>query len=127
MDRTAQQSENGVSTGLGSWSDIILIFVYLFQEVVDFCKSYLDVNKEAFSDPRLQLIINDARAELQNTKDWFDIIIGDLADPIEGGPCYQLYTKSFYESIVKPRLSEDGCCVSNQCLTDLFASMIYKC
>lgn len=31
------------------------------QEVVDFCKSYLVVNRVAFSDPRLELIINDAR------------------------------------------------------------------
>jgi hypothetical protein len=23
----------------------------------------------------------------------FDVIIGDLADPLEGGPCYQLYTQ----------------------------------
>ncbi|KAF5187819.1 Polyamine aminopropyltransferase [Thalictrum thalictroides] len=78
------------------------------EEVVDFCKSYLDVNKEAFSSSRLQLIINDARAELEKSKEGFDVIIGDLADPIEGGPCYQLYTKSFYESTVKPRLSEGG-------------------
>lgn len=48
------------------------------------------------------------RAELQTRQDCFDVIIGDLADPIEGGPCYQLYTKSFYESTVKPRLNEGG-------------------
>nr|GMD88322.1 thermospermine synthase ACAULIS5-like [Ipomoea batatas] len=34
------------------------------QEVVDFCKSYLVVNREAFSDPRLHLVINDARPKL---------------------------------------------------------------
>ncbi|KAJ4954824.1 hypothetical protein NE237_011607 [Protea cynaroides] len=78
------------------------------EEVVNFCKSYLAVNKEAFCDSRLHLVINDARAELENRGDYFDVIIGDLADPIEGGPCYQLYTKSFYESIVKPRLSDGG-------------------
>ena len=36
------------------------------------------------------------------------MIIGDLADPIEGGPCYKLYTKSFYEHTVKPRLNQGG-------------------
>uniref|UniRef100_A0A7N0TZD7 thermospermine synthase n=1 Tax=Kalanchoe fedtschenkoi TaxID=63787 RepID=A0A7N0TZD7_KALFE len=76
------------------------------EEVVEFCKSYLVVNTEAFADPRLELIINDARAELQSREDQFDVIIGDLADPIEGGPCYQLYTKSFYESVVKPKLNQ---------------------
>ncbi|ONK75300.1 uncharacterized protein A4U43_C03F15420 [Asparagus officinalis] len=78
------------------------------EEVVDFCKSHLVVNRDAFFDSRLHLIINDARAELEKRKDQFDVIIGDLADPIEGGPCYQLYTKSFYESIIKPKLNEGG-------------------
>ena len=36
------------------------------------------------------------------------MIIGDLADPIEGGPCYKLYTKSFYEHSVKPKLNRGG-------------------
>ena len=49
-----------------------------------------------------------SRAELENRKEFYDVIIGDLADPIEGGPCYKLYTKSFYEFIVKPRLNHGG-------------------
>ena len=48
------------------------------------------------------------RAELEKSQDRYDVIIGDLADPIEGGPCYQLYTKSFYEDTLKPRLSDGG-------------------
>lgn len=49
-----------------------------------------------------------SRAELENRKERYDVIIGDLADPIEGGPCYKLYTKSFYELTVKPRLNHGG-------------------
>uniref|UniRef100_A0A6M2EJF3 thermospermine synthase n=1 Tax=Populus davidiana TaxID=266767 RepID=A0A6M2EJF3_9ROSI len=78
------------------------------EEVVNFCKAYLVVNREAFCDPRLEVIINDARAELEIGKECYDVIIGDLADPIEGGPCYKLYTKSFYEHTVKPRLNQGG-------------------
>ena len=48
------------------------------------------------------------RAELEERKEKFDIIVGDLADPVEGGPCYQLYTKSFYQQILKPKLNLDG-------------------
>lgn len=48
------------------------------------------------------------RAELEKRKEKFDIIVGDLADPVEGGPCYQLYTKSFYDKILKPKLNENG-------------------
>ncbi|KAM0952044.1 putative thermospermine synthase [Dioscorea sansibarensis] len=78
------------------------------EEVVEFCKSYLVANRDAFFDSRLELVINDARAELEKSQDRYDVIIGDLADPIEGGPCYQLYTKSFYEDTLKPRLSDGG-------------------
>lgn len=48
------------------------------------------------------------RKELEKCNEKFDIIVGDLADPVEGGPCYQLYTKSFYEKILKPRLNDKG-------------------
>jgi thermospermine synthase len=53
-------------------------------------------------------VIKDAKAELEKREEKFDIIVGDLADPVEGGPCYQLYTKSFYQNILKPKLSPNG-------------------
>ena len=49
--------------------------------VVTFCKKHLDVNKEAFEDPRLELIIGDARSGLEGYDGKFDVIVGDLADP----------------------------------------------
>ena len=42
------------------------------------------------------------RAKLQYRDEQFDFIIGDLADPMEVGPCYQVYTKYFYELVLKP-------------------------
>lgn len=45
---------------------------------------------------------------MEDRDEKFDIIVGDLADPVEGGPCYQLYTKSFYENILKPKLTDNG-------------------
>ncbi|RXH70555.1 hypothetical protein DVH24_013301 [Malus domestica] len=98
------------------------------EEVVGFCKSYLIVNSEAFCDPRLELIINDARAELENREEQYDVIIGDLADPIEGGPCYKLYTKSFYELIVKPRLSKEGIFVTQAGPAGIFShTEVFSC
>ncbi|CAN6539613.1 unnamed protein product [Malus baccata var. baccata] len=78
------------------------------QEVVDFCRRHLTMNQEAFSHHKLNLVINDAKTELEKSCEKFDIIVGDLADPVEGGPCYQLYTKSFYEKILKPKLNHGG-------------------
>ena len=57
--------------------------------VCDFCEKHLEANKQAFADPRLHLIIDDARAQLE-AEGPFDVIIGDLADPVFGGPCYQV-------------------------------------
>ncbi|XP_022731055.1 thermospermine synthase ACAULIS5-like [Durio zibethinus] len=78
------------------------------QEVVNFCRRFLTVNRDAFCNKKLNLVINDAKAELEKRNEKCDIIVGDLADPVEGGPCYQLYTKSFYEKILKPKLNENG-------------------
>ncbi|KZV37225.1 spe4 protein [Dorcoceras hygrometricum] len=78
------------------------------KEVVDFCRKHLTANHEAFRNTKLNLVINDAKAELERREEKFDIIVGDLADPVEGGPCYQLYTKSFYQNILKPKLNAKG-------------------
>ncbi|KAL0917551.1 hypothetical protein M5K25_012618 [Dendrobium thyrsiflorum] len=76
--------------------------------VVDFCRRHLTANSEAFANEKLCLVINDAKEELQKREEKYDIIVGDLADPMEGGPCYQLYTKSFYEKVLKPKLQRHG-------------------
>eukprot|EP00250_Pteridium_aquilinum_P008418 c17928_g2_i1 orf=272-1696(-) len=78
------------------------------EEVVKFCSAHLTVNKEAFQSSRLELVINDAKAELECREEKFDVIVGDLADPLEWGPCYQLYSKGFYENVVKPKLNPGG-------------------
>lgn len=78
------------------------------EEVVEFCRKHLTANYEAFANEKLCLIINDAKAELEKREEKYDIIVGDLADPVEGGPCYQLYTKSFYEQVIKPKLHDHG-------------------
>lgn len=59
--------------------------------------------------------------EKRNEK--FDIIVGDLADPVEGGPCYQLYTKSFYERILKSKLKDNGIFVTQ--VTTLMVLLVY--
>lgn len=76
---------SALGTGLdGCWD------VACAQVVCDFCEQHLEANKAAFADPRMHLIINDARAELEKYEGTFDVIIGDLADPVFGGPCYQV-------------------------------------
>lgn len=84
------------------------VMVDIDEVVCTFCEKHLEVNKSAFQDPRLELIIDDARAQLEKAEGLFDVIIGDLADPVFGGPCYQLYTQEFYEAVVKQKLAPGG-------------------
>ncbi|GER39206.1 spermidine synthase [Striga asiatica] len=116
-------------TSASQYQDIQLLDTKPFgKEVVDFCKSHLVANKDAFCDPRLELVINDARAELERRDEVYDVIIGDLADPIEGGPCYKLYTKSFYESVVKPRLNQAGIFVTQAGPAGIFShTEVFSC
>lgn len=67
------------------------------------------------------------RAELEHREEQYDVIIGDLADPIEGGPCYKLYTKSFYELVVKPRLKHNGIFVTQVCIKLAQKHSEYEC
>ena len=66
----------------------------------------------AYDDPRAKLIIGDAKAGLESCPDAsIDVIICDLSDPLDGGPCYQLYTTSFYE-MCRAKLAPGGLLVT---------------
>lgn len=77
-------------------------------ELVEFCREHLtDWHQGAFDDPRADLIIGDARRYLAESGELFDVIIGDLTDPIEEGLASLLYTRQFFE-LIKPRLAPGG-------------------
>ncbi|KAG7030499.1 Thermospermine synthase ACAULIS5 [Cucurbita argyrosperma subsp. argyrosperma] len=78
------------------------------RDVVNFCRAHLSENQDAFQDEKLHIIFDDAKVGLEGQPEKFDIIISDLADPHEGGPCNHLYTKSFYEEGIKPKLNDNG-------------------
>jgi len=85
-----------------------VVMVDIDKVVCDFCHAHLDANKTAFESPKLELIHDDARTQLEQYPGKFDVIIGDLADPLEDGPCYQLYTQDFYRSVVLQKLNPGG-------------------
>ncbi|KAL3138825.1 hypothetical protein ABBQ32_005660 [Trebouxia sp. C0010 RCD-2024] len=85
-----------------------VIMVDIDKDVCDFCHQHLEANREAFAHPKLKLVYDDAKAQLQQADGHFDVIIADLADPVYGGPCYQLYTQDFYRDVVQPKLNPDG-------------------
>ena len=63
-----------------------VIMCDLDKQVVDACKTHLvEMSKDCWKDNRLKCVYGDARQYLLNTKEKFDIIIMDIADPIEAG------------------------------------------
>jgi len=83
------------------------VMVDIDEDVVGFCKEHLDENHAAFADPRHDCIIDDAKAWIEKSDLKFDVIIMDLDDPLEGGPCYQLYTSEFY-AMLKTKMNPGG-------------------
>ena len=107
--------------------------VDLDSEVVALCKEYLpNHHRGSFDDPRTNLLHEDARAYLQNTSDFYDVIILDLVDPLEGGTAALLYTQEFY-ALAKARLNPDGVLVTQsgpagllsftECFTTIFNTL----
>jgi len=84
------------------------VMVDIDEEVVKLCRRFLPSwHQNAFDDPRVELHFVDARKYLEESSDKFDVIIIDLADPLEQGPARLLYTREFYQ-IVKQRLGPTG-------------------
>jgi len=88
------------------------VMVDIDGELVELCRKYMpEWSEGAFEDPRLELVIEDGRRFVEETKERFDVIILDLTDPIPGSPSVYLYTKEFYE-LVRSRLGPDGVAVT---------------
>ncbi|MDI6758006.1 MAG: methyltransferase domain-containing protein, partial [Endomicrobiia bacterium] len=85
-----------------------IVMVDIDQEVVEFCKKYLGKwHRGAFSDKRVELVVDDAKRYVETTPEKFDMIISDLPTPVEGGPAYALYTVEFYKTL-KTKLASGG-------------------
>ncbi|CAM9558877.1 unnamed protein product [Ectocarpus sp. 6 AP-2014] len=93
--------------------------------MVDLDKLVVDTSRDVLpewgagvlDDPRLELHYTDAHAFLRESEDMYDVIIMDIADPIEAGPGYILYTQArliggeFYK-FATTRLSPGGVLVT---------------
>lgn len=68
--------------------------------VVDLCRIYMsEINKAAFQDERLKVIVDDAFAFLGSKENQkrFDLIIADRPDPV--GPAEILFGDTFYQRV----------------------------
>ena len=74
--------------------------------VIDMCIRYFpNHSKNAFDDPRLNLVIDDGASFVSDNKQEFDVIITDSTDPI--GPGEALFKSRFYQDCARA-LGNDG-------------------
>ncbi|MFC1639606.1 methyltransferase domain-containing protein [Gemmatimonadota bacterium] len=77
-----------------------VIMIDLDEEVVAACRTHLpEMHQGAFEDPRAEVLTCDATEWLDSTDELFDVVISDLSEPLEDGPCYQLFTQEYYRQV----------------------------
>lgn len=85
-----------------------VVMVDIDNKVIEFSKKYLKKwHQGAFSHPKTEIVIADAKKYVEKTKNKFDCIISDLPSPIKEGPAYLLYTVEFYR-VLKRKLKPQG-------------------
>ena len=77
-------------------------------EVVDVCRRHLpEWSAGAFEDSRVDVVIGDAKEYVFASREQFDVIIGDLTEPLEDSPSAELHTPQMYKAI-RARLKPNG-------------------
>jgi spermidine synthase len=111
----APRTENGLIVGFGSGVSVgsmlqseikSLECVELEPTVIDAGKYFDHVNNLPLSDPRLRLIIDDARTYLRVNPVLYDMIVSEPSHPWVPGVA-NLFTQEFFE-LGRSRLKEDG-------------------
>jgi spermidine synthase len=89
------------------------VMVDIDEVVVKICRDEMPEwgGQAVIDDRRMELHYDDAKAWLERTEEKFDVIIMDIADPIEAGPGYVLYTEEFYKFAVS-KLNPGGILVT---------------
>lgn len=101
--------------------------VDLDKEITDLAKNQRilkELNKDSFNNDKVKIINDDAFKFLENTNNFYDIIIIDLPDP-NNSSLARLYSREFYK-ILKKKLSYQGLMVT-QSTSPFFSPEAYWC
>lgn len=84
------------------------VMVDIDKRLVELCREFLpEYSAGAFDDPRTEVVFADVLEWMTTCDEKFDVIVGDLTDPLPQTPAYGLYSMPFFE-LLKRRLSEGG-------------------
>ena len=73
--------------------------------VVDTSQRHFPYLTAGLSDKRANVVFQDGKKYIEDSKDLFDVVMLDLSDPV--GPAADLFQKSFHQTVFD-RLSDDG-------------------
>ena len=76
----------------------------------------------AYEDARTTLVYDDCKKYLEDYEGTFDVIVLDLADPVEAGPSFPIWTVEYYTTCLQ-KLAPDG---ASHLVTLLFANPTYS-
>ncbi len=83
-----------------------------------------ELNEGSFKSPKVEILNEDAFKFLENSKQYFDVIIIDLPDP-NNSSLARLYSREFYK-VVKQKLARDGVVVT-QASSPFFSPEAFWC
>ncbi len=83
-----------------------------------------ELNQKSFFDPKVEIINEDAFKYIENSNQYFDVIIIDLPDP-NNSSLARLYSREFYK-LASKKLSKEGLLVT-QATSPYFSSEAYWC
>ncbi|MFC4556690.1 polyamine aminopropyltransferase [Virgibacillus kekensis] len=85
-------------------------------------RQLLQLNQGSLTNEKVEIIHRDAFEFLEDSEDWYDVIIVDLPDP-NNESLNKLYTKEFY-SLIRNHLLPDGAAMI-QATSPVFATKVY--
>jgi spermidine synthase len=98
---------SGVTAGAVLSYPVARVDAFEIEPAVVSASHYFDtVNGQPLSDPRLRLVIGDARAHLRRSTARYDVIIAEPSNPWQTGVA-NLFTQDYFR-LVAARLNEDG-------------------
>ncbi len=98
------------------------VMVEIDPVVVEASREFIPQTSCEFSNPRLEILIQDGVDYMKNSRETFDVIIVDSSDPI--GPATPLFNIDFYRDVYA-RLSDNGIVVS-QCESPYYHQAMQK-
>ena len=85
------------------------VLIEIDEQVIQASRQYLPEIASGLDDERVDILITDGIAHIQESKNTYDVIIVDSTDPV--GPAVGLFTPEFYGHVFEA-LTEDGIMVA---------------